>query len=82
MEETGCEVIRGASTTPAVKGIGEGEREGRMPRSRLLGINIVVFALCLFHHHHLPLNREGRWGIIDDFATSSLHFSLAKLFMY
>ena len=28
------------------------------------------------HHHHLSLNREGRWGTTDDFATSFLHFSL------
>ena len=24
---------------------------------------------------HLSLNREGRWGTTDDFATSFLHFS-------
>ena len=28
------------------------------------------------HHHHLSLNREGRLGTTDDFATSSLHFPL------
>ena len=28
------------------------------------------------HHRHLSLNREGRWGTIDDFATSCLHFPL------
>ena len=28
------------------------------------------------HHHRLSLNREGRWGTTDDFATSFLHFSL------
>ena len=28
------------------------------------------------HYHHLSLNREGRWGITDDSATSFLHFSL------
>ena len=28
------------------------------------------------HHHHQSLNREGRWGTADDFATSFLHFSL------
>ena len=28
------------------------------------------------HHHHQSLNREGRWGITDDFATSFLHFPL------
>ena len=27
-------------------------------------------------HHHLSLNREGRWGATDDFTTSFLHFSL------
>ena len=27
-------------------------------------------------HHHLSLNREGRFGTINDFATSFLHFSL------
>ena len=27
-------------------------------------------------HHHLSLNRESRWGITDDFATSFLHFFL------
>ena len=30
-----------------------------------------------FHrHYHQFLNREGRWGTTDDFATSFLHFSL------
>ena len=28
------------------------------------------------HHHHLSLNREGRRGSTDDFATSFLHVSL------
>ena len=28
------------------------------------------------HHHYQSLNREGRWGTTDDFATSFLHFSL------
>ena len=28
---------------------------------------------CLWHHHHhLSLNREGRWGTIDHFATTFL----------
>ena len=27
------------------------------------------------HHHHQSLNREGRWGTTDDFATSFLLFS-------
>ena len=28
------------------------------------------------NHHHQTLNREGRWGTTDDFATSFLPFSL------
>ena len=28
------------------------------------------------HHHHQSLNRKGRWGTTDDFATSLLHLSL------
>ena len=28
------------------------------------------------HHHHQFLNREGRWGTADDFATSFLHCPL------
>ena len=28
------------------------------------------------HHHHQFLNRDGRWGTTDDFATSFLHFPL------
>ena len=28
------------------------------------------------HHHHLSLNREGRWDTTDDFGTSFFHFSL------
>ena len=32
--------------------------------------------LQIHHHHHQSLNREGRWGTTDDFATSFLHFSL------
>ena len=34
---------------------------------------VLHFAKWLFHHH-LSLNREGRWGITDDFTTSFLHF--------
>ena len=40
-------------------------------------------SLRLHHHHHhhhrrrhLSLTRKGRWGTIDDFTTSFLHFSL------
>ena len=28
------------------------------------------------HHHHQSLNRQGRWGTTDDFATTFLHFPL------
>ena len=36
-----------------------------------------VECLSLAHHlHHQSLNREGRWGTTDDFATSFLHFFL------
>ena len=31
---------------------------------------------CIQNHHHQSLNREGRWGTTDDFATSSPHLSL------
>ena len=30
------------------------------------------------HHHHQSLNREGRWGTADDFATGFLHFSMVS----
>ena len=33
-------------------------------------------SLILISSSHLYLNREGRWGTTDDFATSFLHFSL------
>ena len=39
--------------------------------------NLFHFFPCVgCHHHHQSLNREGRWGTTDDFATSFLHFSL------
>ena len=31
------------------------------------------------HHHRQSLNREGRWGTTDDFATSYLHFPCSPL---
>ena len=44
------------------------------------GKAVTSVLLCLIrsyhHHHHQFLNREGRWGTTDDFATSFLHFSL------
>ena len=32
-------------------------------------------------HHHQSLNREGRWGTTDNFATSFLHFPLCWLWL-
>ena len=32
-----------------------------------------------YHHEHLSLNREGRWGTTDDFPTSFLHFHYSPL---
>ena len=29
-----------------------------------------------YYHHHQSLNREGRWGTADNYATSFLHFPL------
>ena len=43
------------------------------PRSLTRALSSVVNH---HHHHHQSLKREGRWGTIDDFATSFLHFSL------
>ena len=36
----------------------------------------VWMGVRVCHHHHQFLNREGRWGTTDDFATSFLHFLL------
>ena len=41
---------------------------------RFLFLLILFFALT--SHYHLSLNREGRWGTTDDFATSFRYFSL------
>ena len=46
-----------------------------------LSSKVVVYGhylqkLCLLISPHLSLNREGRWGTTDDFATSFLHFPL------
>ena len=34
------------------------------------------------HHHHQSLNREGRWGTTDNFATSFLNFSLFSIALW
>ena len=36
----------------------------------------TLINLPFYRHYHQFLNREGRWGTTDDFATSFLHFSL------
>ena len=35
-----------------------------------------LWVFCIIHHHHLSLNRKGRWVTTDEFATRFLHFSL------
>ena len=38
-----------------------------------------AFSVCtIYHHHHRhqSLNREGRWGTTDEFATSFFFFSI------
>ena len=43
--------------------------------SVLIHYHLTNNSICGFHHHHYQsLNREGRWGTTDDFATSFLHF--------
>ena len=37
---------------------------------------LLLLTFLNYHHHYQSLNREGRWGTTDDFATSFLHFSL------
>ena len=32
------------------------------------------------HHHHQSLNREGRWGTKDDFATSFFFLFFSSIF--
>ena len=40
---------------------------------------LKMYVLCSSHHHQQSLNREGRWGTTDDFATSFLHFPCSLL---
>ena len=37
---------------------------------------VLLWVITAYYHHHQSLNREGRWGTTDDFATIFLHFSL------
>ena len=48
----------------------------RISSYRAMTISIIRGETYHHHHHHQSLNREGRWGTTDDFATSFLHFSL------
>ena len=41
---------------------------------KLFFLSSVFFTVEIFRH--LPLNRKVRWGTLDDFTTSFLHFSL------
>ena len=44
---------------------------------RIMGIGLRVHHHHHHHHHHHQfLNRDRRWGTVDDFATSFLHFFL------
>ena len=60
------------------------EEKATITKQSRPGSNIVLYSLGShtitkqLHHHHrrLSLNREGRWGTTDDFATSLLHFPL------
>ena len=38
--------------------------------------NLVTYVFNNSHHHHHQSLNKGRWGTIDDFTTSFLHFSL------
>ena len=56
-----------------------------MSKSRILEAKQEEKKVINHHHHHhqhhrdQSLNREGRWGTTDDFATSFLHFPLFSL---
>ena len=52
---------------------------GTLPHSGFKASSAVPKEGCLVAHHchyHQSLNREGRWGTTDDFATSFLHLPL------
>ena len=55
--------------------------EGQKERTQKHRLDMPERTVWLFHHHHhhhhhhQSLNREGRWGTTDDFATICLHFS-------
>ena len=53
-------------------GIGNCKDNGRLHLEFCSEHQLVI----THHHHHQYLNREGRWGTTDDFATSFLHFPL------
>ena len=41
-------------------------------------LSLPYWFFQLYHHHHLSLNCEGRWGTTDNFATNFLHFFLSS----
>ena len=70
------ELQRAASIRPYLSKSATAKWIVAMIISRLDYCNSVFAGLPHHHHHHQSLNREGRWGITDDFATSFLHFFL------
>ena len=44
-------------------------------KSLLAGLPQSLVGKLHYHHHHLSLNREGRWGTTGDFATKFPPFS-------
>ena len=54
----------------------DGVANTELPASPLVVTHSHIWSEDHHYHHHQSLNREGRWGTTDDFATSFLHFSL------
>ena len=46
------------------------------------GQGITVTGFHHHYHHHQSVNREGRWGTTDDFATSFLHYPLFSISLW
>ena len=53
------------------------ERQIARKKNLSLQKHCILDLQCrILSHHHQFLNREGRWGTTDDFATSFLNFAL------